>query len=522
MKKLMILFLIAILYSGKTSAFCGFYVAKADAKLFNKTSQVILVRNGEKTVLTMSSDFQGDVKEFAMVVPVPVVLKEQDVRVTDRRIFEQLDSYSGPRLVEYHDQLPCNEYDMVLQKSMNAMPTSVREESNESFKDAKYKVQVVAKYTVGEYDIMILSAEESGGLENWLKDNGYKIPENAKSVLEPYIKNDMKFFVVKVNLEEQKKLNLETLRPIQISFQSKKFMLPIRLGMANGNGNQDMIVYAFTKNGRVETSNYRTVRMPTDKNIPQFVQQYFSKFYVDLYKRTLKKEGMDNVFLEYAWNLSGENFTKCDPCAGPPPMPAEFTQAGIDWLQFNNGGYSGSVFFTRLHVTYNRNDFPQDLVFHETMDRENFQCRYVINHPARNYNNCKGWDDYVTEKKAKRRMELKELHALTGWDVSIYSGYPGNFYNYDAPEPEMFTGSVKVDKPKSQSLIDSSIANISSINSTDNHPKEEISQSEFLPENSVVNDKITAGTETTKWAGSAGIIILVMLAGFAAMHKRSS
>src|SRR5438045_3806891 len=39
-------------------AFCGFYVAKADTTLFNKASQVVLVRNGDKTVLTMANDYQ--------------------------------------------------------------------------------------------------------------------------------------------------------------------------------------------------------------------------------------------------------------------------------------------------------------------------------------------------------------------------------------------------------------------------------------------------------------------------------
>ena len=55
------------------SAFCGFYVAKADTKLFNKASQVVLVRDGDRTVLTMANDFQGEPKEFALVMPVPTV-----------------------------------------------------------------------------------------------------------------------------------------------------------------------------------------------------------------------------------------------------------------------------------------------------------------------------------------------------------------------------------------------------------------------------------------------------------------
>ena len=34
-------------------SFCGFYVSKADGSLKNKTSQVILVREGNKNVITM-------------------------------------------------------------------------------------------------------------------------------------------------------------------------------------------------------------------------------------------------------------------------------------------------------------------------------------------------------------------------------------------------------------------------------------------------------------------------------------
>src|SRR6185436_19550433 len=126
-------------------------------------------------------------------------------------------------------------------------------------------VKIEAQYIVGEYDILILSATESTGLKTWLDENGYKIPPGANEVLEPYIKSNLKFFVVKVNEDEKKKLPGNFLRPIQISFNSPKFMLPIRLGMANADGDQDMIVYAFTKKGRIETTNYRTVSLPTGK-----------------------------------------------------------------------------------------------------------------------------------------------------------------------------------------------------------------------------------------------------------------
>lgn len=446
MKKISLLVALTILLQQVAYPFCGFYVARADVKLFNKTSQVILVRNGERTTVTMSSDFQGNVSDFAMVIPVPTVLQKGDVRVVDRKIFDQFDAYSGPRLVEYFDASPCGVY---YDETLSLRASAVRKESVEENeqKDVvldKYKVAVVARYTVGEYDIQILNAQESGGLEAWLVDHDYKIPDGAREVLEPYIKSNMKFFVVKVNLEEQKALSSQILRPLQISFNSPKFMLPIRLGMANGEGNQDMIIYAFTKNGRVETTNYRTTKMPSDREVPTFVKDYFGRFYTDLYKENIRKEGYDNVFLEYAWDLSGQNSVKCDPCPSQPPLYNEIVSAGVDWLQTGGwGGYTGSLFFTRLHVTYNRRDFPQDLIFQETPNREQFQCRYILRHPAQYSENCSAWTGYQEQKIHSRRNELRELAALTGWDVTRYRDYPNYFQGYRAPAPpDVRTGSI--------------------------------------------------------------------------------
>src|SRR6056297_3567752 len=240
------------------NAFCGFYVARADAKLFNHQSQVILVRDGNRTVITMSNDFQGDVKDFAMVVPVPVVLQEDDIRVTNRLLFDRLDAYSGPRVVEYYDENPCYRHRYLDKMATSNMASAAVEDMAEAEQSAAdLGVSIEAKYTIGEYDILILSAKESTGLKTWLTKNGYKIPESAEEVLDPYIKNDLKFFVVKVNLEEMQSKGFDYLSPIQISFNSDRFMLPIRLGMANAENAQDLIVYALTRKGRVEAANYR-------------------------------------------------------------------------------------------------------------------------------------------------------------------------------------------------------------------------------------------------------------------------
>ena len=357
MKKFIILSATLLFASQQGNSFCGFYVSKADGTLKNKTSQVILVRDDDRTVITMYNDFKGDVKDFAMVVPVPVVLQKADIKVVNNRIFETLNDYSKPRLVEYYDQNPC---EIMKDKEISMMAMSPR---GDSFKKREMGystsgVTIEASYTVGEYDILILSAKESSGLKNWLNDNGYKIPRGAEEVLDPYIKSNLKFFVVKVNLKEKEKAGLENLRPIQIKFNSPKFMLPIRLGMANSDGDQDLLVYAFTRTGRIETTNYRTVSIPTGENIPLFVQKDFSAFYGNLFQHQWDKEDKSIAFMEYAWDVSPNNYMKCDPCVSNPPNNEDLKSAGVWWIGQNKyneyvNEYSHGkqeVYFTRLHV----------------------------------------------------------------------------------------------------------------------------------------------------------------------------
>ena len=462
-KKSIAAFLLLVFAGSDVFAFCGFYVSKADGTLTNKTSQVILVRDGDRTIITMSNDFKGDVTDFAMVVPVPTVLKKSDIKVVEADLFQRLNDYSKPRLVEYYDQNPCQRYYPMKDNAslQEVVVTGMSAPRKKQIKEDEYKVTVEATYTVGEYDIVILSAEESGGLYKWLTANKYKIPKGAEEVLEPYIKSNMKFFVVKVNVEEQENLGFEQLRPVQIKFNSSKFMLPIRLGMANADGDQDMIVYAFTRNGRIESTNYRTVQMPTAKNIPLFVNTKFGSFYANTFENQWMQQNQSSLFLEYAWDVSPSNYVKCDPCVSDPPNFEDLKKAGVWWL--GKDAYNDyvnqyetqkqNVFFTRLHVRYNRKHYAQDLIFQETPNKENFQARYIITHPATGDFNCEAGKQYLKELKDRRKKEMEMLTSLTGkgyddWDVVMDKEETVEAASYASVSSEIKTQATKKENGK--------------------------------------------------------------------------
>ncbi|MCB1178621.1 MAG: DUF2330 domain-containing protein, partial [Leptospiraceae bacterium] len=326
-----LLFLGIILPWKSVFAFCGFYVAKADASLYNEVSRVVFVRNEDKTVLTLMNDYKGKLKDFALVVPVPVILKKEQIHIGDSKVVDHLDAFTAPRLVEYFDENPC--YREYLEEE-KAMVMDGAPSGGSKNKDNKGSgVTVEASYTVGEYDIVILSAKYSNGLENWLRSNKYKIPKGASKALAPYIKQKMKFFVAKVNLKNQANTGLQFLRPLQFAFNSEKFMLPIRLGMINANGPQELLVYMISKNGRVETSNYRNVKIPSDMEIPLYVKNDFANFYKSMFNNQARKENRKVTFTEYFWDMSW-----CDPCAAEPLSREELSSLGVFWLNEGNKG----------------------------------------------------------------------------------------------------------------------------------------------------------------------------------------
>jgi hypothetical protein len=403
--------------AGPASAFCGFYVAQADAKLFNKSSKVVLTRNGQQTAITMASDYEGAPSEFALVIPVPSFIKKEQITVVATKTIDHLDAYTAPRLVEYFDPDPCE--DRIVARGGAPTPTMAAPTPLPA--PPSYPgVKVEARYDVAEYDVSILSAEDSDGLIRWLTDNGYKIPRGAEPVIGSYIKQKMHFFIAKVNLKRMQDSGLAYLRPLQVRYETAKFMLPLRLGTVNADRPQDLVIYALTQYGRIEASNYRTVKVPSDVDVPLFVKNDFAGFYKATFEQAVARENMHGVFVEYAWDTGW-----CDPCAAAPMSKAELTELGALW---NDGdgdtatnrfppvpGNGNDPFVTRLHVRYDAKSFPEDLNFIETSDRENFQGRYILHHTSTSTTACAAAKAYRASLPQRFKTEADNVANLTGW-----------------------------------------------------------------------------------------------------------
>jgi hypothetical protein len=372
--------LAVLLFATGASAFCGFYVSGSNDDLYNNATRVALMRDGQRTVLSMQNNYEGPPEDFAMVVPVPVVLEKKEVKTLEGNVFARLDRLTAPRLVEYWERDPCynppaRRSISDLQRSRSRMPSSAPSLDE----GAKPKVKVEAKFKVGEYDIVVLSSTESTALEDWLNQNNYNIPKGAAPYFKPYIQKGQYFFVAKVNMDKvQYKDGEAVLSPIRFHYDSDDFTLPVRLGLINSKGSQDLIAFILAKNNRYELANLPNVTIPTNIPVKEETKKDFAGFYTQLFDNVLK-ENPQAVVTEYAWQFVFQG-RKCDPCPPEPPgPPAQFRSLGADVLpssgqqprQPPGRGMrrrmqvqpSSNWVITRLHTRYGKHTLGEDLVF---------------------------------------------------------------------------------------------------------------------------------------------------------------
>jgi MYXO-CTERM domain-containing protein len=405
-------------HSTPVQGFCGFYVAGADAALYNDATMVVLMRDGQRTVLSMQNNYQGPPEDFALVIPVPVVLHEGDVKTLPKDVFDHVDKLAAPRLVEYWEQDPCEAREQ--QQRYERERNNVLEASTARVFPGGHGVTIEAQFVVGEYEVVILSAEDSTGLDAWLRQEQYNIPAGTETALRPYVESGMKFFVAKVDVEKVKfqagpdGVERVMLSPLRFHYDSPEFSLPVRLGLLNAKGPQELLIHILAPKQRYEAANSPNVTIPTNLVVNDSVREQFGQFYVSLFDHTLA-QNPKAVVTEYAWSAGS-----CDPCPGPVLGHEELIVLGADVLPryaeiFDPQGklidnslgkivlqIQNEFVLTRLHARYDASSLGEDLVFTEAKgiaggqgmpshgkldpdvreagDWNSFQARYAILH----------------------------------------------------------------------------------------------------------------------------------------------
>jgi hypothetical protein len=309
-------------------AFCGTYLASSDASLVNERSQVVLARHGTRTTLTLSPDYTGEPTEFAMLIPVPAVLGEGDVRTVDAAHLDAVARFGAPRLVGYTCE-NLHGWDSGWGYSDKgggcgggclfgggdkdaAGGWGDSGGAGSGWDEEASNVAVESSFAVGAYEIVVLSAEEAGDLLGWLDFNGYAVSEDASDVLQDYLDQGVYFFAAKVSLEAAGEG--AALPPLQFAYDADVMSLPMKLG-------------------QTFDADFDAAGQPSGWAV------------------------------EHAWSPHW-----CDPCTGPT----------LDGGTLRELGYGGAgAMLTRIHVRTTPEGAQEDLTFYFSNDASPDQLKFI-------------------------------------------------------------------------------------------------------------------------------------------------
>lgn len=374
---------LALLLPLSAHAFCGAYVGAAGADLYNHGSQIMLARSGNTTTLTLANDYEGDLTDFALVIPIPEVLQPGQVGTVDPAIFERTDTYSSPRTVEYTCRDALTETHRMAPGGCGLLLGCGDSAVADVEEGAATGVTVEAVFQVSEYEISILSATGGEGLTQWLGDHGYAIPAGGDDLFQEYVDAGSYFLAARILLDAVP-AGRTWLSPLRFTYHSDVVSLPIRMGTLSSAGVQDLLLYVMTDDasGEAAIANYPRLQVEDECMWPSGEERSFGTYYDDLLTEAVEWRDRAGWLVEYSWYQpppqstefwGRKNGQKCDPCVvvDDTPVLIQPAELGLD---------APSGHFTRIHLRYRPDQVDEDLVLYFRGPVENSQMRYVTWH----------------------------------------------------------------------------------------------------------------------------------------------
>jgi hypothetical protein len=313
-------------------AFPGFLASKKSTDIKIHSTQMVIMKKGNTTAVSVMPDYEGPLEPFAMVLVVPSDVTADRVTTLKREYVDRVDALSAPRFHEYWEQDPCDPgpVEQEWERNMKAdsasaflgggdMPQGGQKVAKE------LSLDVEAKKKEGEYAFSLLGKDEQ--VSAWLKTKGYTAPPGADQAVAPYVQAGMRIVVAQVdpNRVELVGGDRAQLSPIRFWTEQPYDTIPDRVGLLNAPDKQELFVYVIDPEQRYESKNYKNVFPPTNVEVDFSVKERIGEFYNAL-GDIIEQKSPGSFLLEYAWPTEGCG----QPCATEPLQIAELLSLGGD------------------------------------------------------------------------------------------------------------------------------------------------------------------------------------------------
>ncbi|MFI6696371.1 DUF2330 domain-containing protein [Streptomyces sp. NPDC050433] len=199
---------------------CGAMVPGRQSTMGVDRETSVVRWDGATEQIVMRFTVNGNAPEAAWIMPVP---SRAEVELGDPDLFRELDDLTAPeyRTRYYfwprHDDWPFASDGDGLSAGA-PLPGSTAP-----------PVGVVGRERLGDFDVARLTATDPDALRDWLDDNGFELPADLATGLQPYVDQEWEYVAVRLAPEEDGATLGGTLDPLRLSFESDRLIYPMRL-----------------------------------------------------------------------------------------------------------------------------------------------------------------------------------------------------------------------------------------------------------------------------------------------------
>ncbi len=326
------------LHAEQAAALPGVIAGKGDVARVSNATQVVLMKKGDQTAVTIWTDYEGPLDRFALVLPVPADVALDAVKAIKRDAVDHLDEITAPRFHEFWEMDACEpgeaeqewERDLKVKggSADNFLGAGMPDVSSGQKLPPEMLLDFEPQFKEGEYTFSMVPKGQTA--RAYLTKKGLNLPAGAAEALARYEERGQQVLVAEVTTSKVELAGARRalLSPIRFATH-EDYAIPETLGLLNSAGQQELVVYVLHPDKRFEAQNYANVFPPTNVAVDFAVKERLGEFYAGVHDALLAKN--PKAFLvEYAWPAE----KPCgEPCPNAPLAIHELLSMGVDSLE---------------------------------------------------------------------------------------------------------------------------------------------------------------------------------------------
>jgi hypothetical protein len=228
---------------------CGGFFCSSAQPVNQAAERIVFAENGDGTVTAVIQIlYQGPSQNFSWVLPISSVPGEDGIGVGSDLAFTRLQAITNPQYslttrVEGQCRNPPPPSAVPGNGSFPAAATG-GSSSVAPGGTTTPPVKVEASGEVGAFDWTVISldpnlSEPADAAVAWLEENGYDVSPGSPELLGPYLADGMYLLALKLT----KGANAGSIRPIRITYEGDKPVIPIKLTAVAANDDMGVLVW---------------------------------------------------------------------------------------------------------------------------------------------------------------------------------------------------------------------------------------------------------------------------------------